>query len=79
MSCTTIRPGHHRRGGQPGGRTAPGLAVYVEVDSVEQALAKARELGAAKVLQEPGDVPGVGRFAVFADPEGNRIGLGKLS
>ena len=57
---------------------APGLAVYVQVPDVEKALAQARELGAGKVLQEPNDYPGVGRFAVFSDPEGNRIGLWKL-
>jgi uncharacterized protein len=64
--------------GSPEGGLPPGLAVYVEVDDVEKALASARELGAAKVLQEPSDVPGIGRFAVFTDPEGNRIGLWKL-
>ena len=56
----------------------PGLAVYVQVPDVEKAMAKARELGATKVLQEPNDIPGIGRFAVFSDPEGNRIGLWKL-
>ena len=64
--------------GSPAGGLAPGLTVYVQVDDLEKALARARELGAGKVLQEPGEVPGVGRFAVFADPEGNRIGLWKL-
>jgi len=56
-----------------------GLAIYVQVNDVEAFLAKARSLGASRVLQEPYDVPGVGRFAVFADPEGNRIGLWKVS
>jgi len=57
----------------------PGLAVYVQVDDVEKSLAHARTLGATKVLQEPYDIPGVGRFAVFTDPEGNRIGLWKVA
>lgn len=55
-----------------------GLAVYVQVDDVERHLARALELGASKVLQQPYDIPGIGRFAVFTDPEGNRIGLWKV-
>jgi predicted enzyme related to lactoylglutathione lyase len=52
-----------------------GMGMYVQVDDVERFLAQARNLGATKVLQEPYDIPNVGRFAVFTDPEGNRIGL----
>ena len=55
-----------------------GLSIYVQVEDVERHLARALELGASKVLQQPYDVPGVGRFAVFEDPEGNRIGLWKV-
>lgn len=55
-----------------------GMTIYVQVDDVEAFLAQARRLGATKVLQEPYDVPGVGRFAVFTDPEGDRIGLWKV-
>lgn len=57
----------------------PGLGIYVQVEEVEKSLAHACKLGATKVLQEPYDMPGVGRFAVFTDPEGNRIGLWKVS
>jgi predicted enzyme related to lactoylglutathione lyase len=56
-----------------------GLAIYVQVDDVDGYLARARQLGASKVLQEPYDIPGIGRFAIFCDPEGNRIGLWKVS
>jgi predicted enzyme related to lactoylglutathione lyase len=56
----------------------PGMTIYVQVEDVEKFLAQAKKLGAAKVLQEPYDIPQVGRFAVFTDPEGNRIGLWKL-
>ena len=58
---------------------APGMTAYAQVDDVDTFLARARELGAAEVLQEPYDVPHVGRFAVFRDPEGNRIGLWQLA
>src|SRR6516165_2839457 len=59
--------------GGEGNGLAPGLAVYVQVDDVDKFLAQARKLGATKVLLEPYDIPQVGRFAVFTDPEGNRI------
>ena len=65
-------------GGEGNGLT-PGLAVYVQVDDVEKALAQARKLGATKVLMEPYDISQIGRFAVFTDPEGNRIGLWKVA
>jgi predicted enzyme related to lactoylglutathione lyase len=42
-------------------------------------LAQARKLGATKPLMEPYDIPQVGRFAVFTDPEGNRIGLWRVA
>jgi predicted enzyme related to lactoylglutathione lyase len=58
---------------------APGMTAYAQVDDVDQFLTRARELGAAEVLQEPYDVPHVGRFAVFRDPEGNRVGLWQLA
>jgi predicted enzyme related to lactoylglutathione lyase len=64
--------------GASAGGLSPGLTFYVQVEDLDQALARAAELGAGKVLQPPSDVPGVGRFAVFADPEGNRVGLWRL-
>jgi len=51
-----------------------GPTAYVAVDDVDRYLDTARE-GAVTVIQEPYDIEGMGRFAVFADPEGNRIGL----
>ena len=57
----------------------PGHGVYVQVDDVDKFLAQARKLGATKVLLEPYDIPQVGRFAVFTDPEGNRIGLWRVA
>jgi uncharacterized protein len=61
----------------PVGAAGAGVIVYAQVDSVESVLARAVLLGATIVL-EPFDVPGVGRFAVFADPEGNRTGVWKV-
>jgi predicted enzyme related to lactoylglutathione lyase len=64
--------------GGAGNGLPPGLGIYVQVDDVETSLAEARKLGASQVLQEPYDVPQIGRFAVFLDPEGNRIGLWRV-
>jgi predicted enzyme related to lactoylglutathione lyase len=52
---------------------APGMTPvwrdYMAVDDVDAAAAKARALGGA-VHVGPQDIPGVGRFAVAADPQG---------
>jgi hypothetical protein len=55
--------------GMLAGGARPGWFGYVGVDDTD---AKAREVEAAggKVLMEPGDIPGVGRFAFVADPGG---------
>ncbi len=49
------------------------VTFYVEVEDVAAALAKANELGGSTVL-EPTPVPS-GTVALFADPEGNVVGL----
>jgi len=68
-------------GKEPGGglmRTGPdmekGINIYLQVDDVERYLARAEELG-GKVLVPKSEVPEVGWFGLFADPEGNVIGL----
>ena len=52
------------------------VTVYVQVDDIEAHLAKAGELG-GKTLVPATEVPGMGHFAWFADPDGNTIGLWK--
>jgi predicted enzyme related to lactoylglutathione lyase len=47
----------------------PHWNVYFNVESVDDAIAKATGLG-AKVIAPAFDVPGVGRMAVLADPQG---------
>jgi len=49
------------------------LQVYVLVDSVEETLGKAEGAG-AKVVVPKTEVPNVGHFAVFQDPEGIVLG-----
>jgi len=51
-----------------------GWFTYIQVDDVDEAVRKATTLG-GRVIQNPVDVPAVGRMAEIADPEGNRLGL----
>lgn len=69
-------------GGIGGGlASAPGMSssvtVYVAVDDLQAHLDKAASLG-GKVVQEVTEIPGAGvTVAMFADPDGNNIGLVK--
>ena len=47
----------------------PSWLVYVGAPDVDGTSAAAERLG-GKVLRSPADIPGVGRFAVLADPQG---------
>jgi uncharacterized protein len=49
--------------------TPPHWNVYFNVDDVDASVAKSEELG-AKTLAPAMDVPGVGRMAMLADPQG---------
>ena len=55
---------------------APGWGSYICVDDVDQATARAKELGAA-VLVEPFGTPGGGRVSVVADPSGAAVSLSR--
>lgn len=65
-------------GGIPGGigqsPSAPMVTFYAEVPDLAAALRKAGQLG-GRTLMEPTQVPGGPRIALFADPDGNAIGL----
>ena len=52
------------------------VTIYVHVDDLQKALDKAKKLGAF-IIAEPTPIPGVGSYAMFADLEGNAIGLFK--
>lgn len=47
----------------------PGWMGYVAVDDVDATAAKAVSTG-GKIHHQPTDIPGIGRFAVIADPQG---------
>ncbi len=52
----------------------PMVTFYVRVDNLQAYLEKAEGMGAKTVLP-PTPIPGVGSCAMFADPDGNVIGL----
>ncbi len=51
------------------GTMAPNWCPYVTVGDVDATVSHAASLG-GMVLHPPTDIPGVGRFAVIADPQG---------
>ncbi|WP_409239983.1 VOC family protein [Streptomyces sp. PA5.6] len=51
-----------------------GVRVYFHAPDLDGALKRAEELGGTKVM-DPTELPGFGRVAAFADPDGNTIGL----
>lgn len=49
-------------------------SVVIAVDDVDASLKKVAAAG-GRVLGEPMDIPGVGRYAGFVDTEGNRVSI----
>jgi uncharacterized protein len=52
------------------------VLVYVGTDDIETSLAKAESLG-AKILAHQTEIPGMGFWGVFQDPDGNHVALYK--
>ena len=52
----------------------PERVLYIRVSDLHSTLERIVAAG-GKVLIPPTDVPGVVRFALFEDPQGNRMGL----
>ena len=48
---------------------SPGWSGYIGVDDVDAVAARVTKAGGA-IVRAPDDIPGVGRFAVVADPQG---------
>lgn len=59
---------------QARGEIPPYVTFYVATDDLDDTLARALALG-ARPLVPPMEIPGVGRFAMFQDPDDNVIGL----
>jgi uncharacterized protein len=49
-------------------------SVVISVDDIHVAATKVKNAG-GKLLGDPMDIPGVGQYASFVDPEGNRVGM----
>ena len=49
-------------------------SVVIAVQKIEDAMARVTRAG-GKVLGEPMDIPGVGRYVAFFDTEGNRVSM----
>jgi uncharacterized protein len=72
MTYTMVDTGAPPGGGMmkdPGTGMKPAWTTYVNVKNRAATVAKARELGAT-VYMEKQEVPGMGEFAVMADPSG---------
>ena len=54
------------------------LRLYANVDSIDETLAKIAEAGGS-VVEGKAEVPGMGWYAVFKDPEGNELALWESS
>jgi predicted enzyme related to lactoylglutathione lyase len=69
-------------GGELGGGLNPvsnnnpagSTSIYIHSDDIDATLAKAEKLG-GKTLVPKSEIPGMGWFALFADPTGNAVGL----
>ncbi|MBI2866891.1 MAG: VOC family protein [Chloroflexi bacterium] len=62
--------------GPEGSGGHPGSTFYVEVSDLAATLKKAEKLG-GKTIMPPTEIPNMVTFALFADPEGNVVGLVK--
>jgi len=49
-------------------------SVVIAVDNVNESIEKVRDAG-GKVLGEPMEIPGVGKYVSFIDTEGNRVSM----
>jgi len=78
MNYATFSTGQEKFGGgfNPVSPEYPAgtIAIYVDTDDVIATLAKAESLG-GKTIMPKTEIPGVGWFAFFLDPTGNKIGL----
>jgi predicted enzyme related to lactoylglutathione lyase len=61
-------------GGIATAQSEPMVTIYVEVEDLDVTIKTAESLG-GKTILPPSDVPGGPRLALFADPDGNVIGL----
>jgi uncharacterized protein len=68
---TMVLPEQAKKMGAP-----PHWGSYVEVDDVDKSAERVKQLG-GNILVPPMDIPTIGRFSTFADPQGATISLFK--
>jgi len=52
-----------------------GAKIYIRVEDLDDCLRQAEDLGGLRLVP-PTELPGdFGKFAIFADPDGNPVGL----
>lgn len=56
------------------GAPPPNWTIYFAVDDCDAVAARTEEAG-GRVYHQPADIPGTGRFAVLADPQGAVFGI----
>jgi uncharacterized protein len=49
-------------------------SVVIAVGNIEESMKKIGEVG-GKILGDPMDIPGIGRYVSFTDTEGNRVSI----
>ena len=67
----SINGGFYERPADPGGQSP---SVVIAVDDINEAIQKITA-GGGTMLGEPMMIPGVGQYAGFRDPEGNRVSV----
>ena len=74
---TMLKAGEGPGGGmmnKPSPEVPTAWLPYVQVDSVDDAVAQAKKLG-GKVMKDNPPIPGMGAFAILLDPTGGAIGV----
>lgn len=61
---------------QAGAEQPLGVTIYIGSDDLQESLSKIEAAG-GRTLMPPTEVTGEGWFALFADPDGNTLGLWK--
>lgn len=68
-----LKPGAINGGFYPR-QEGSGTHVVISVDDLEAHMKRVVDVG-GKIEGEPMDIPGIGRFVMFHDTEGNRVGM----
>jgi uncharacterized protein len=76
MNYTSFRAGNTGGGFPKVGEmaTAGEVIVYLDSPSINEDLSKIEGLGGCTIVPKT-EIPGMGYFAIFTDPTGNKVGL----